>query len=113
MDALAQEAESAVPQATEVWGVVSQWPILLLFLAGFAFAYWLFVVRKKEHAPEGNGHADLRALITNGFASTTAALENLHEDFRKHDERDNERFGRLEEHLLWDGQTDPRQRTGR
>lgn len=104
MDALAQEAEGFGQAPAEVWGIVQQWPILLLFLAGFAFAYWLFVVRKKgdDESPDGNGHADLRAFIGakfddlgNQVEGLRAGLETLTTDFKEHARQDRESFREL------------------
>ena len=64
MDALAQDAaDSALQAPDEVWGIVHQWPILLLFLAGFGLAYYIFVHAKKNDAPAPTSSTRLAALL--------------------------------------------------
>lgn len=93
MEALAQEAaDSGLHAPSQVWDVVQEWPILLLFLAGFALAYWLFVIRPKGKESEGDDtHSDLRALIVKGFADTNQRITEIREDLREHAQEDRDR----------------------
>lgn len=86
----------------DVSTIINQWPILLIFVGGMAVAMaWNKLLGGGRK--NGHDHTDLRAFIGAGFDDMKGRIGEVRDDLRTHATSDDERFGRIEQHMRWDG----------